>query len=144
MCHTHAMPRRIARSRRRRLAAAIAAASVVVVLAGCGGGGDSTEPATTEAPTTTETPATEPAAPEGDAANGATIFESAGCSGCHTLSAAGSTGSVGPNLDDLAPTFETVVNQVTNGGGAMPAFSGQLSEQEIADVAAYVVESTSG
>ena len=54
------------------------------------------------------------------------------------------SGTVGPNLDDSQPSFELVVDRVTNGAGAMPAFEGQLSEQEIADVSAYVVESTSG
>jgi mono/diheme cytochrome c family protein len=43
-------------------------------------------------------------------------------------------------LDDLQPDFETVVQQVTTGGGGMPAFSERLSEQQIRDVAAYVSE----
>ena len=38
----------------------------------------------------------------GDAAAGETVFASAGCGACHTLSAAGSSGTVGPNLDDAA------------------------------------------
>ena len=80
---------------------------------------------------------------EGDATNGAKIFVSAGCGGCHTLEAAGSTGNVGPNLDDAKPDPGLVVDRVTNGQGAMPSFGDSLSEQEIADVAAYVVESTS-
>jgi mono/diheme cytochrome c family protein len=74
----------------------------------------------------------------GDAANGEQVFASAGCGGCHTFEAAGSTGSVGPNLDDASPSFDTVVTMVTNGGGAMPSFEGDLSEQEINDVAAFV------
>jgi mono/diheme cytochrome c family protein len=72
------------------------------------------------------------------------VFASAGCGGCHTLEAAGSSGNVGPNLDDAKPDLELAHNRVTNGAGAMPAFKGQLSDQEIADVAAYVVESTQG
>ena len=59
------------------------------------------------------------------------------------MEAAGSSGSVGPNLDQSKPDLELVVDRVTNGQGAMPSFGDQLSEQEIADVAAYVVESTS-
>jgi mono/diheme cytochrome c family protein len=98
------------------------------------------EEATTAAEETTE----ETAAAEGDAANGATVWESAGCANCHALEAAGATGAVGPNLDDAQPSQESVVEQVTNGGGGMPAFGDQLSEQEILDVAAYVVESTQG
>lgn len=126
------------RSRRATVAVLLASAALASVLTGCGGGGESAEPATTEAP------GTEATAPSGDAANGAMVFESAGCGGCHTLAAASSTGTVGPNLDELKPSFETVVAQVTNGGGRMPAFAGRLSEQEINDVAAYVVESTGG
>jgi mono/diheme cytochrome c family protein len=51
---------------------------------------------------------------------------------------------VGPNLDESQPDVELVVDRVTNGMGAMPPFGETLSEQQIQDVAAYVVESTSG
>jgi cytochrome c553 len=81
---------------------------------------------------------------EGDPAAGEEVFASAGCGGCHTLEAAGSSGNVGPNLDDAKPPHELVVERVTNGMGAMPSFKGQLSEQQIQDVAAFVVESTQG
>ena len=81
---------------------------------------------------------------EGDPAAGEEVFASAGCGGCHTLEAAGASGSVGPNLDDAKPSHELVVDRVTNGMGAMPSFQGQLSEQQIQDVAAFVVESTQG
>jgi len=106
-----------------------------------------TQPAQTEsAPTETsgggETSTGGGGGTQGDAANGEKVFASAGCGGCHTLSAAGSTGNVGPNLDDLKPPYDKVVSQVTNGGGAMPAFKGDLSPEEIQDVAAYVVAST--
>jgi cytochrome c553 len=79
---------------------------------------------------------------EGDAANGETIFNEQGCGGCHTMEAAGSSGSIGPNLDESKPDSELVVDRVTNGAGAMPSFEDKLSEDEINDVAAYVVEST--
>ena len=81
---------------------------------------------------------------EGDAAAGEEIFAANGCGGCHTLEAAGTSGEVGPNLDDAQPSFEVAVETITNGAGAMPAFGDQLEDQQIADVAAYVVESTSG
>jgi mono/diheme cytochrome c family protein len=45
---------------------------------------------------------------------------------------------VGPNLDESQPSNELVVDRVTNGLGAMPPFAGTLSEEQIADVAAYV------
>jgi mono/diheme cytochrome c family protein len=80
----------------------------------------------------------------GDPVAGARVFRSAGCSSCHTLSAAGATGTVGPNLDSLKPTFEQVVAQVNAGGGAMPPFAGVLTAAQIADVAAYVSQSTGG
>ena len=79
-------------------------------------------------------------AAEGDAANGKTIYASAGCGGCHTFSAAGSTGTVGPNLDDASIDFDAAVQQIKNGGGGMPAFGDRLSDQEIADVAAFVTQ----
>jgi cytochrome c553 len=74
----------------------------------------------------------------GDAAAGKAVFASAGCGGCHTLKAAGASGNVGPNLDQLHPSVEAVHDQVEHGGGGMPAFKGQLSDQQIENVAAYV------
>ena len=136
----------------RRVAFLLAAGAIVLGLAGCGGG-DEVSPTpetvigTLPEETTGDTGETtgEPTSTlEGDASNGESVYSSAGCGGCHTMEAAGSSGTVGPNLDDAQPSFELVVDRVTNGAGAMPAFEGQLSEQEIADVAAYVVESTSG
>ena len=62
----------------------------------------------------------------------------------HTLAAAGTSGTVGPNLDQLKPDYQATTAQVTNGGAQMPPFKGQLSDQQIADVAAYVVTSTGG
>ena len=79
----------------------------------------------------------------GDTTNGKTIF-TANCGSCHTLADAGTGGTVGPNLDAKKPDYRHATAQVTNGGGQMPAFKGQLSDQEIADVAAYVVTSTGG
>jgi mono/diheme cytochrome c family protein len=80
---------------------------------------------------------------DGDAAAGKEIFTSS-CGGCHTLADAGTSGAVGPNLDDSKPTTELVVTRVTNGQGAMPPFKDQLSDQQIADVAAYVTQATGG
>ena len=115
-----------------------------LVGAGCGGDDDSPgTPATTAETTTGGGETTTGGGETGDAANGKAVFASAGCGSCHTYSKAGSSGSIGPNLDDLAPSFDTVVRQVTNGGGAMPPFKDQLSEQEIRDVAAFVSDSSS-
>jgi mono/diheme cytochrome c family protein len=119
--------------RRSKLALLLVAGMLAVVAAGCGG--DDSDSAEPPAATTTEENG---GSGTGDAANGEQVFASAGCGGCHTFEAAGSTGSVGPNLDDASPSFDTVVTMVTNGGGAMPSFEGDLSEQEINDVAAFV------
>ena len=74
----------------------------------------------------------------GDAAAGEEVFASTGCGACHTLSAAGSSGTVGPNLDEAAPSYELAVERVTLGQGGMPKFGEQLEPQQIADVAAFV------
>ncbi|MEA2382025.1 MAG: hypothetical protein QOH72_1996 [Solirubrobacteraceae bacterium] len=71
------------------------------------------------------------------AAQGKQIFTQ-NCAGCHALKNANANGQVGPNLDNLKPDAATVQRQVTNGGGAMPAFKGQLSDAEIKAVAQYV------
>jgi mono/diheme cytochrome c family protein len=73
--------------------------------------------------------------------DGAAIFKGAGCAGCHTLAAAGATGTVGPNLDQLKPSTSVVAHQVMVGGGAMPAFQGKLSPAQIQAVAQYVSSS---
>ncbi len=69
---------------------------------------------------------------------GAKLFATAGCSGCHTMEAAGAKGTVGPNLDELRPNEQQVVRQVTNGGNGMPSFKGKLTPGEITQVAAFV------
>jgi mono/diheme cytochrome c family protein len=95
---------------------------------------------TTEQTTTSgsTTPAPPPPSGQGDAAAGKTVFASAGCESCHTLKDAGAKGTVGPNLDELKPSFDAVKRQVTNGGGGMPSFKSQLKPKQIDDVAAYV------
>ncbi|HWL34127.1 MAG TPA: c-type cytochrome [Gaiellaceae bacterium] len=129
----------------RRAAVLFALVAVSAGLAGCGGGEEvSPTPETIEGTLPEAETSEEPASTvDGDASNGAQIFASAGCGGCHTLEAAGSSGSVGPNLDESQPDLALTVDRVTNGQGAMPGFADSLSEQEIADVATYVVESTS-
>jgi cytochrome c553 len=106
---------------------------------GGGGGGSTTEGTTTEKATTAETE-TEGGGGGGggDAKAGKAVFAKAGCGSCHTLSDAGSSGNVGPNLDQAKPSADLVVERVTNGMGVMPSFKDQLSEKEIQDVAAYV------
>jgi cbb3-type cytochrome c oxidase subunit III len=71
--------------------------------------------------------------------NGKKIFQTE-CGSCHTLKAAGTSGTVGPNLDQLKPAFPIVQRQVTNGGAVMPAFKNTLSSAQIAAVAHYVAD----
>lgn len=123
---------------RTRLALLLAIAALSLVAAGCGGDDDSGSAGPPAATTTNDTTTDAEETETGDAANGEQVFASAGCGGCHTFAAAGSSGTVGPNLDEAAPSFGLVVGMVTNGGGAMPSFSDKLSEDEIRDVAAFV------
>jgi mono/diheme cytochrome c family protein len=99
-----------------------------------------TTQATTTAQTTTAQTTTATGGGGGSAqvAQGKQLFETAGCTSCHTLKDAGATGTVGPNLDDAKPPKSLVVDRVTNGKSVMPSFKGQLTPQQIAAVAAYV------
>ena len=70
--------------------------------------------------------------------DGAAVFTEAGCGSCHTFEAASATGTIGPNLDEAAPSTELAVERITEGMGAMPAFGDQLSPEQIRAVAEYV------
>jgi cytochrome c6 len=97
---------------------------------------ETTETDTTETDTTETTETTEGG---GDSVAGKEVFlGTAGCASCHTLADAGTSGTIGPNLDEASPSHDKVVEQVTRGGGAMPSFQDTLTEQQIQDVAAYV------
>jgi heme/copper-type cytochrome/quinol oxidase subunit 2/cytochrome c5 len=88
---------------------------------------------------------------EGAASGGATADAAAGeevfaenCAVCH--GATGHGGGGGPDLTTMPKAQEQAgaEEQVTNGGGGMPPFGGTLSEEEIKNVAAYVVEDING
>ena len=123
------------------------------VLAGCGG----TETVSPTAETVVGTVATTAQTAKGDAKAGATLFTSQGCGGCHTFKAAGTNGTVGPDLDKLteyaktanqgslaAFTQESIANPsayIEKGfANAMPNFGATLSDKQIADLVAYVTE----
>ena len=109
---------------------------ISLYIAKCAGNANCGVTAASSAPpaaTTTTTGGGGSAAPDGKQ-----VFASAGCGGCHTLKDAGATGNVGPNLDQLKPPKAIVAHQVEVGGGAMPAFKGQLSDAQIQAVAGYV------
>jgi cbb3-type cytochrome c oxidase subunit III len=111
-----------------RLGIAVALVALVLVSA-CGGSGNSSSGGGSSSSSASGSASA--------SAQGKQVF-STNCKGCHTLKDAGATGSVGPNLDDLAPDKATVVRQVNNGGGPMPAFKGKLSSAQINAVASYV------
>jgi len=102
-------------------------ASYVASVAGLDAEGNPIDPANPPKPT-----------PPGGGTDGKAIFASAGCSGCHTLAAAGASGTVGPNLDDAKPSKALAIDRITNGRGGMPSFKGQLSEAQIEAVAEFV------
>jgi cytochrome c6 len=116
-------------------------AGLVIALAGCGGGETASPTAETVEGTV---PTQEAPSAEGDPTAGKEVFASAGCGSCHTLKDAGSNGTIGPNLDEVKPDLQLALERVTNGKSPMPAFKDSLTEQQIADVAAYVVQATGG
>jgi mono/diheme cytochrome c family protein len=100
------------------------AAVLAALFAGCGG--DEEEPA--------------PGGGGGGGGADAQQLFSDNCGNCHTLAAAGASGKVGPDLDQLRPGTDLLVTQITNGGGGMPAFKGKLSEEQIQQISDYVAE----
>jgi len=91
----------------------------------------STSTPTTTAATTTSAATTTTTSGGGNVAAGKALFASSGCSSCHMFTAAGSTGSVGPNLD-TAPAQDAK----TDGNMALAAFI----QQSITDPSAYIAK----
>lgn len=112
--------------------------SLSQVAAGGSSGGVQHAGDTENEPTQT-TPEKETSNTAGSAAAGKEIFAS-NCATCH--GAAGKGGNGGPDLTSIAraKNLTAVIAQVTNGGGGMPAFKGNLNEKQIRDVSTYVVE----
>lgn len=117
----------------------------VALAAGCGGEGMvSPLPQTVQG-----TVATQPTA-KGNAAAGKQVFASTGCGGCHTFKAAGTTGAIGPNLDEaLAGKSADFVKQsivdpnavIAKGfqPNVMPGgYGSQLSAKQLADLVAFL------
>ena len=65
----------------------------------------------------------------------------ANCAACHTLTKAGTNGQVGPNLDELSVAPAAVEQQIRRGGGGMPPFGDQLSDDEIDALVQYLAGS---
>jgi mono/diheme cytochrome c family protein len=73
-------------------------------------------------------------------AKGRELFTNWSCNSCHSLADANAEGHVGPSFDGNAGlTVQFVTSRVTDGQGAMPAFGGQMTDEEIATIAAYIV-----
>lgn len=71
---------------------------------------------------------------------GQQLFNSVGCSGCHSADGHGSLGGDAPALagnGNLADANH-VITQILKGGGAMPPFGQQLSDSQIAAIANYI------
>lgn len=102
----------------RSAAAATLIVAACLATAGCGSSSESGE-------TDTQSPA-------------ASLFQSAGCAGCHTLAAADASGPVGPVLDGQDLSKSEVESQIRNGGGTMPSFDGRLSDKEIEELSVFV------
>jgi mono/diheme cytochrome c family protein len=117
-------------------------------------GGTTTEETTTEETTTRQAqPPPPPAAAEGDPTAGKAVFAAQGCGGCHAFSAAGTTASVGPDLDEAlqgkSPEFvhESIVDpnkEIASGYGANimpPDFGQKLSQKQLDDLVAFLGQS---
>lgn len=140
------------RGGRSRFVACCSLAGVALLLAGCGSG-----KVVSPLPSTVIGPLPKPAAPlTGNATAGKAVFTSAGCGACHTLAAAGASGKIGPDLDNLTaeaakagePLGDFIKESIVNpsayiapgyAGGIMPSTFGQsLKPQQLADLVAFV------
>jgi mono/diheme cytochrome c family protein len=118
-----------------RIAVGLVALVLCVGLTACGGDDEDASATTEETTAETTTGETE--------ADGKEVF-AANCGSCHTFADAGTTGTIGPDLDQVGLDAAAVEAQVRSGGGGMPAFEGELSDDEIVAVANYVVNERQG
>ena len=129
---------------------------LTALLAGCGSGETVSPTAKTVVGTVPATTTTQASAAKGDAKAGAAVFKSAGCTGCHTFTPAGSNATVGPDLDKLADlakkanrgseahfTAESIKNPgayIEPGFTTTPMPDLGLSDKQIADLTAYLTQ----
>jgi mono/diheme cytochrome c family protein len=118
---------------------------VTIAAAGCGGG-ETVEPL----PETVEGDIPQQTLPEGNAEAGAAVYERLNCGSCHTYEPAGTTGEIGPNLDETlqGQDAEFIRTAIVNPNGevaegyqpnVMPGDYGQqLEDQELADLVAFL------
>jgi mono/diheme cytochrome c family protein len=128
----------------------LTALALALVLPGCGGSGDGDDGGGQATPTGATTGGGDgdgdgdgDASGQGDPKAGQLVWFEQGCVNCHELAdagigATGRAGVVGPNLDESKPSYELVVERVTNGKGQMPALADGMTPADIQNVAAYV------
>ncbi len=133
---------------------AVLIAVLGALFAGCGGSEETAPTAETVEGGQTQTQTQPPA--EGDAAAGKQIYAQSGCGSCHTFGPAGSSGTTGPNLDELPQlaenagedleefTRESIENPdsyVEEGfpEGLMP--TADLDDKQLADLVAFLTQS---
>ncbi|MGN6431256.1 MAG: c-type cytochrome [Gaiellaceae bacterium] len=140
-----------------RVALAIIVAGSALLLAGCGSEGTVSPTAAAVEGTVPHQQTTSAALPKGDPAAGKRLFTSLGCSGCHTYGPAGSSGTIGPDLDKL-PQYAQKANQgtleqftqmsITDPGAyvesgyqnLMPTTFASLPKQQLADLVAFLTQ----
>jgi mono/diheme cytochrome c family protein len=130
------------------------------LLVGCGGGKEQTATAESVDTTATQTETGTGGgneAVEGDVAAGKQVFASNGCGSCHTFEPAGSSGTTGPDLDELPDLAENANQPVANftrtaitdptayveegfPEGVMPAYD-KLSEEQLNNLVAFLTQS---
>jgi mono/diheme cytochrome c family protein len=118
-----------------RILVCISAICGLAVLPGCGSDSNTTIEESPTAPQATSTAATTAAAP-----NGKDLFASK-CGNCHTLKAAGTTGTIGPNLDQEKPPRSEVLAMMKEGPESMPP---NLVSGKDADAVASFVAANEG
>jgi cytochrome c551/c552 len=128
---------------------------ISLVAAGCGGAQVAAPlPETVQGSTPQTTTSQKPVA--GNAVAGKSAFASAGCGGCHAFKAAGTSATIGPNLDKVTadakaagqPLGTFTQDSIVNPNGyiakgyqpnVMPQTFGQsLSATQIADLVAFI------
>jgi mono/diheme cytochrome c family protein len=106
--------------------------------------GDAADDVAAYVATVAASPAAKVSLPPGAGGNDPKLLFESNCGSCHRLADAGTTGKIGPNLDQLKPPEAAAEKQITNGGGGMPPFKGQLTPEQIKALAAYVHRVTTG
>jgi mono/diheme cytochrome c family protein len=119
-------------------------------------GSPATATTTGQAETSTTASSTSSTAATTSSADGAALFESQGCTGCHTLAAAGSTATTGPVLDDVlkGKPKSFISTSITDPNAeiakgyppdVMPqTFSESMSPDELSALVDYIYNSVNG